>query len=49
LEVNDEAHPITQIHGRNQRKTHQIMKSKIVPKIPSKIMKMDNIATEDRG
>jgi hypothetical protein len=32
LEVDDEAHPNTQIHGRNQRKTHQIMKSKIGPK-----------------
>jgi hypothetical protein len=28
LEVDDEAHPSTQIHGRNRRKTPQIMKSK---------------------
>jgi hypothetical protein len=48
LEVNDEAHPSTQIHGRNQRKTPQILKSKIGPKIPSKIMKMENITAQDR-
>jgi hypothetical protein len=49
LEVNDEAHPSTQIHRRNRRrKTPQIAKSKIRPKIPPKIMKIENIATQDR-
>jgi hypothetical protein len=42
LEVNDEARPSTQIHGSNQRKTPQIVKSKIEAKIPRKIMKMKN-------
>jgi predicted glycosyltransferase involved in capsule biosynthesis len=36
MEVADEAHPSTQIYGRNQRKTHQIMRSKIRPKNTSK-------------
>jgi hypothetical protein len=49
LEVDDEAHPSTQIHRRNQRKTPQIVKSKIGAKIPLKIMKMENIAAQDRG
>jgi hypothetical protein len=39
MEVEDEAHPSTQIHGMNQRKTPQIMRSKIGPKIHKKIMK----------
>jgi hypothetical protein len=46
LEVDDEAHHSTQIHGRNQRKTPQIIKSKIGQKIPSKISKMKNIAAQ---
>jgi hypothetical protein len=48
MEVDDEAHPITQIYGRNRRKTPQIVKSKIGPKIAPKIMKMENIAVQDR-
>jgi hypothetical protein len=32
LEVDDEAHPSTQTHGRNQRKTPQLVKSKFGPK-----------------
>jgi hypothetical protein len=36
LEVDDEAHPRTQIHGRNQRKTHPNSRmknwAKILPK-----------------
>jgi hypothetical protein len=43
LEVDDEAHPRIQVHGRNRRETHQITKSKIRPKIPPKISKMKNI------
>jgi hypothetical protein len=46
LEVDDEAYSSTQIHGRNQRKTPQIVKSKIGPKIPLKISKMKNIAAQ---
>jgi hypothetical protein len=48
LEVDDEAYPSIQIHGRNRRKIPQIVKSKIGPKIPSKITKMENIAAQDR-
>jgi hypothetical protein len=48
MEVDDEARPSTQIHRRNRRKTSQIGKSKIDPKIPPKIMKMENIAAQDR-
>jgi hypothetical protein len=48
MEVDDEARPITQIYGRNRRKTPQIVKSKIGPKIAPKIMKMENIAVQDR-
>jgi hypothetical protein len=48
LEVDDEACPSTQIYRRNQRKTPQITKSKIGPKIPLKITKMENIAAYDR-
>jgi hypothetical protein len=48
LQVDDEAHPRTQIHGTNQRKTPQIKKSKIGPKIPPKNMKMKNIVPQDR-
>jgi hypothetical protein len=48
LKVDDEARPSTQIHGRNQRKTPQIMRQKIGPKMPPKIMKMENIAAQDR-
>jgi hypothetical protein len=35
--VDDEPRPSTQIHERNRRKTPQIMKSKIGPKISPKI------------
>jgi hypothetical protein len=48
LEVDDEARPSTQIHGRIRTKTPQIMKPKIRPKIPSKITKMENNAAQDR-
>jgi hypothetical protein len=48
LEVDDEAHPGTKIHGRNRRKTPQIAKSKIGPKVPSKISKMKNITAQQR-
>jgi hypothetical protein len=48
LEVDDEAHPITQTHGRNQRKTPQIVRSKFGSKIHLKITKMKNIAAQDR-
>jgi hypothetical protein len=33
LEVDDETQPSTQTHGRNRRKTSQIMRSRIGPKI----------------
>jgi hypothetical protein len=33
LEVDDETQPITQTHGRNRRKTHQIMRLRIGQKI----------------
>jgi hypothetical protein len=48
LDVDDEVFPSTQTHGRNGRKTPQIMRSKIGPKIPPKIMKMKNITAQDR-
>jgi hypothetical protein len=48
LEVDDDAHPSTQFYERNQRETPQIMKSKFGPKIPPKIIKMENIAAQDR-
>jgi hypothetical protein len=37
-----------QTHGRNRRKTPEITRSKIRPKIPPKIMKMENIVAQDR-
>jgi hypothetical protein len=46
MEVDDEAHPSTQIHKRNQIKTPQIARLKIRPKIPSKITKKNNIAAQ---
>jgi hypothetical protein len=48
MEIDDEAFPSTQIHRKNQRKTPQIMKLKIGPKIPLKITKMKNIEAQDR-
>jgi hypothetical protein len=48
MEVHDEAHPSTQTHRRNRRKTPQIGIKKIGPKIHLKIMKMKNIAAQDR-
>jgi hypothetical protein len=47
MEVDDEAHPSTQIHGRN-KKTPQIMRSKIELQIPLKIMKKKNITAQGR-
>jgi hypothetical protein len=44
MEVEDEAHPRTQIYGRNRRKTPEIMRLKIGPKISLKILKKKNIA-----
>jgi hypothetical protein len=35
-------------HGRNQRKTLRIARTKIGPKIPFKIRKMKNISAQDR-
>jgi hypothetical protein len=46
--VDDEARPITQTHVRNQRKTSQIMRLKIKPKIPLKNNKMKNISAQDK-
>jgi hypothetical protein len=40
LEVDDQACPSSQTHGRNRRKTPPIARSKIGSKIPPKIMKM---------
>jgi hypothetical protein len=48
LEVDDEACPSTQSYRINKRKTPQITKSKIRLKIPPKIMKMENVAAQDR-
>jgi hypothetical protein len=48
LEVDDEACPDTQTHGRNRQITHQIARSIIGSKIPPKITKMKNITTQDR-
>jgi hypothetical protein len=48
LEIDDEACPDTQTHERSRGKTPQIMRSKLRPKIPPKIMKMKNIAAQDR-
>jgi hypothetical protein len=42
LEVDDKAHRSTQTHRRDRRKTQQIMRTKIGPKIPLKIMKIKN-------
>jgi hypothetical protein len=44
----NKSHPSTQIYGSNRRKTPQIAKSKIRPKIHPKITKMENIAAQDR-
>jgi hypothetical protein len=46
LEVDDEACPHTQSHGRNRRKTTQSARSKIGPKMHPKITKMENIAAQ---
>jgi hypothetical protein len=48
MEVDDDAHPSTQIHGRNRGKSPQITRYKIGPKIPLKIMKKKNIAARGR-
>jgi hypothetical protein len=39
MEVDDESHPSTQIHRRNRRKSPQIRRYKIRPKIPLKVTK----------
>jgi hypothetical protein len=39
-----EAHPSNLSHGRNQRKTLQLARTKIGPKMPPKIKKMKNIS-----
>jgi hypothetical protein len=41
MEVEDGDHPSIQIYGRNRRKTSQITRLKIRPKIPSKILKKE--------
>jgi hypothetical protein len=43
-----EAHPSNISHERNRSKTLQIARTKIGPKIPSKIKKMKNISAEDK-
>jgi hypothetical protein len=43
-----EDYPSNLFHGRNQRKTPQIVKSKINPKIPLKIMKKINMTAQGR-
>jgi hypothetical protein len=48
MEVDDEDHPNTLIHGRNRIKSPQIARYKIGPKIPLKIMKQKNIAARGR-
>jgi hypothetical protein len=48
MEVDEETHSSTQIHGRKRRKTPQIMRSKIGSKIHPKIMKKKNIAARER-
>jgi hypothetical protein len=48
MEVEDGDHPSIQIYGRNRRKTSQITRLKIRPKIPSKILKKKNIAARGR-
>jgi hypothetical protein len=48
LRTHVEAHPSNLSYGRNQRKTLQIARAKIGPKIPSKIKKMKNISAQDR-
>jgi hypothetical protein len=48
MEVDDEACPSTQNHGSNRRKTPQITRSKIGPKIHSKSTKMKNLTTQDK-
>jgi hypothetical protein len=44
LRIHVEAHPRNLSHGRNQRKTLQIARMKIWPKIPLKIKKIKNIS-----
>jgi hypothetical protein len=44
LSTHVEAHPINLSHRRNQRKTIQIARTKIGPKIPPKIKKIKNIS-----
>jgi hypothetical protein len=42
MEVDDEAHPSTQLHGRNQRKTSQISRTQNRVKILRKSQKKKN-------
>jgi hypothetical protein len=44
LRTHVEAHPSNLSHGRNQRKSLQIARMKIMPKIPLKINNMKNIS-----
>jgi hypothetical protein len=44
LRTHVEAHPSNLSHGINQRKTLQITRTKIEPKIPPKIKKLKNIS-----
>jgi hypothetical protein len=46
LKPHVEAYPSNISHGRNRRKTPQIAKSKIGPKIPLKIKKKKNMAAQ---
>jgi hypothetical protein len=45
LEIDDEAHPRTQIHGRNRRKTHPNLRMKNRTKILQKSQKRKMIHT----
>jgi hypothetical protein len=49
LRAHVEAHPSNLSHGRNQRKTLQIARMKIGPKIPLKIKKMETFQHIKRG
>jgi hypothetical protein len=46
LRTHVEAHPSNLSRGRNRRKTLQIARMKIGPKIPSKIKKLKNISAQ---
>jgi hypothetical protein len=44
LRTHIEAHPSNHSHARNRRKTLQIARTKIAPKIPQKIKKLKHIS-----